>query len=354
MNEVEIALQERFLLQKEYFGNNKPVNQIVPLVSVTVATYQHANYIKECLDGILMQKTDFPYEIILGEDGSTDGTQQICQEYAEKYPDKIRLFIRDRQLSQYKGHDGKIIRFNGIWNRMSSRGKYIAWCEGDDYWIDPYKLQKQVDFLETHPDYGLVYTDVNFYFQKKSVMKFNYISSGKLKQSHDFAEHLVNAGYIAPCTWVYRREFLPKNIYQYVDGTFPIALDIWAQSKICFLNETTAVYRHLSESASHSRSLQKGFYFTNGVFQIQKDYIKKYPSLISETTEEKVYLSAYCRLLPAAIALKNGEFIKEALMYFKDKHIPYKMKLISSIYELAPLPMTLLFRFLYRMKGKDV
>lgn len=105
-------------------------------------------------------------------------------------------------------------------------------------------------------------------------MKFNYISSGKLKQAHDFKEHLVNAGYIAPCTWVYRREFLPKNIYQYVDGTFPIALDIWAQSKICFLNETTAVYRHLSESASHSRSLQKGFHFTNGVFQIQKDYIK--------------------------------------------------------------------------------
>lgn len=319
-----------------------------PLVTIRCLVYNHEPYLRQCLDGFVMQKTNFPFEAIVHDDASTDRSAEIIREYAEKYPDIIKPIFETE--NQYSKRNGSIRR---IMNEHT-RGKYVALCEGDDYWIDPYKLQKQVDFLETHPDYGLVYTDVNFYFQKKDVMKFNYISSGKLKQAHDFKEHLVNAGYIAPCTWVYRREFLPKNIYQYVDGTFPIALDIWAQSKICFLNETTAVYRHLSESASHSRSLQKGFYFTNGVFQIQKDYIKKYRSLISETTEEKVYLSAYCRLLPAAIALKNGAFVKEALMYFKDKHIPYKMKLISSIYELAPLPMTLLFRFLYRMKGKNV
>lgn len=319
-----------------------------PLVTIRCLVYNHEPYLRQCLDGFVMQKTNFPFEAIVHDDASTDRSAEIIREYAEKYPDIIKPIFETE--NQYSKRNGSIRR---IMNEHT-RGKYVALCEGDDYWIDPYKLQKQVDFLERHLDYGLVYTDVTFYFQKKDVMKFNYISSGKLKQSHDFEEHLVNAGYIAPCTWVYRRDFLPKNSHQYVDGTFPLALDIWAQSKVYFLNETTAIYRHLSESASHSRSLQKGFYFTNGVFQIQKDYIKKYRSLISETTEEKVYLSAYCRLLPAAIALKNGEFIKEALMYFKDKHIPYKMKLISSIYELAPLPMTLLFRFLYRMKGKDV
>ena len=85
MNEIEKALQERFLLQEEYLGNNKAVNKVLPLVSITVATYQHVNYIRDCLEGILMQKTTFPYEIILGEDGSVDGTQEICKEYAEKY-----------------------------------------------------------------------------------------------------------------------------------------------------------------------------------------------------------------------------------------------------------------------------
>ena len=94
---VNEALKERFLLQKEYLGDNKLVNQINPLVSITVATYQHVDYIKQCLDGILMQKTNFLYEIIIGEDGSIDGTQEICKEYARKYPDKIRLFIRDRK-----------------------------------------------------------------------------------------------------------------------------------------------------------------------------------------------------------------------------------------------------------------
>ena len=100
MDEFEKALQERFLLQEEYLGDNKPVNESFPLVSVTVTTYQHVNYIRDCLNGILMQKTDFPYEIILGEDGSSDGTQEICKEYAVRYPDKIRLFIRDRRISQ--------------------------------------------------------------------------------------------------------------------------------------------------------------------------------------------------------------------------------------------------------------
>ena len=103
---IEKTLNERFLLQEEYLGNNKPVNRIEPIVSVTVATYQHVDYIKECLDGILMQETSFPYEVIIGEDGSIDGTQEICKEYAEKHPDKIRLFIRDRNLSQYKRENG--------------------------------------------------------------------------------------------------------------------------------------------------------------------------------------------------------------------------------------------------------
>lgn len=157
MNEFEKTLQDRFLLQKEYLGDEKPINKIIPLVSVTVATYQHVNYIKDCLNGILMQKTDFPYEIVLGEDGSSDGTQEICKEYAEKYPDKIRLFIRDRNLSQFVNEDGSTSRFNGLWNRMSARGKYIAWCEGDDYWTDQFKLQRQVDLLEGHIEYSMCF-----------------------------------------------------------------------------------------------------------------------------------------------------------------------------------------------------
>jgi len=125
-----------------------------PLVSVCVITFQHKNYIKECLDGILMQKTNFPFEILLGEDASTDGTREICMEYAKKYSDKIRLFLhkRENNIKYYGNFSGK---FNILYNYLISKSKYIAICEGDDYWTDPYKLQKQVDLLESNNDFAM-------------------------------------------------------------------------------------------------------------------------------------------------------------------------------------------------------
>ena len=88
----------RFGQEREFLGTEKPVNKIAPLVSVSVTAYQHKFFINECLDGILMQKTDFPFEIIIGEDESKDGTREICIEYAEKNTDKIRLFLNYMML----------------------------------------------------------------------------------------------------------------------------------------------------------------------------------------------------------------------------------------------------------------
>jgi len=155
--DIAKEINRRFVLQNEYLGTEKPVNKITPLVSVTVAAYQHENYIKKCLDGILIQQTNFPFEIIIGEDDSKDKTRAICIDYANKYQDKIRLFLRDRKLSHLYDHDGNFIkRLNGVlgFSRMSAKGKYIALCEGDDYWTDQNKLQKQVDILENNQDFS--------------------------------------------------------------------------------------------------------------------------------------------------------------------------------------------------------
>src|SRR4051812_21193461 len=125
-----------------------------PLVSVAVQTYQHKAYIKDCLEGILMQKTNFPFEILLGEDRSTDGTREICMEYAKKYPDKIKLFLHHRENNiRINGRQTGL--FNFLYNFFSAGGKYIAICEGDDYWTDPFKLQKQVDEMEVHLDINI-------------------------------------------------------------------------------------------------------------------------------------------------------------------------------------------------------
>lgn len=118
-----------------------------PLVSVCVQTYQHVNYIRECLDGILMQRTSFLFEVLLGDDESSDGTREICLEYAEKYPDKIRLFLHHR-VNNIKVDSKATGRFNFLYNLYSARGKYLAFCEGDDFWTDPLKLHKQINALE--------------------------------------------------------------------------------------------------------------------------------------------------------------------------------------------------------------
>jgi len=118
-----------------------------PLVSVWMITYQHENYIREALDGVLMQQVDFEYEICLGEDGSTDGTREICTEYAGRYPERVRLFLRDRDNPKRSEYRVPFMH-NMVETLRACRGKYVAMCEGDDYWTNPRKLQKQVDCLE--------------------------------------------------------------------------------------------------------------------------------------------------------------------------------------------------------------
>lgn len=297
---ASIALEERFLLQKEYLGDNKLVNQVFPLVSVTVATYQHVNYIRQCLEGILMQKTNFPYEIIVGEDGSVDGTQDICKEYAEKYPDRIRLFIRDRNLSQFVAENGKVTRFNGIWNRMSARGKYIAWCEGDDYWVDPLKLQKQVDFLESHPDYTLVCTDINYYIQRKDEFINAYFGNKKFPIKYTYNDFLTKAWFVAPCTWVYRKEMCKENEkpFDFVVGDLPLLLELSSKGKVKYLDDVTAVYRVLDKSVSHFKDFAVSRNFVEGIFRIQLYYIGKNGNL---DLLPKIAVNKYISLLKYAL-----------------------------------------------------
>ena len=117
-----------------------------PLVSICCATYNHEKYLAQALESFLMQKVNFPIEIVVGEDCSTDGTPQIVREYAERFPGLVKVITSDANV-------GAVPNALGIW--AAARGKYIALCEGDDYWTDPQKLQKQVDFLEQNPDFTI-------------------------------------------------------------------------------------------------------------------------------------------------------------------------------------------------------
>lgn len=135
------------------------------LVSICCMTYNHAAFVRQCLDGFMMQKCSFNFEVLIHDDASTDGTQDIIREYEMKYPDVIKpIYQKENQYS--KGIDPGL-----KYNAPRAKGKYIALCEGDDYWTDPYKLQKQVDFLESHPDYVMCSHRFNQYIQDKNLLE---------------------------------------------------------------------------------------------------------------------------------------------------------------------------------------
>ena len=128
-----------------------------PLVSIRCLVYNHEPYLRQCLDGFVMQKTNFPFEAIVHDDASTDGSAAIIREYAEKYPAIIKpIFETENQYR--KGIINKIMDA-----AMHPESKYLAICEGDDYWTDPNKLQLQVDFLESHPDYFMTCHGFKYY-----------------------------------------------------------------------------------------------------------------------------------------------------------------------------------------------
>jgi len=234
-----------------------------PLVTIRCLVYNHEPYLRQCLDGFVMQKTNFPFEAIVHDDASTDRSAEIIREYAEKYPDIIKPIFETE--NQYSKKDGSLRRIMD----KHMRGKYIAMCEGDDYWIDPLKLQKQVDFLELNSEYGLVYTPVD-------CVKGNNIVGSFGKQISGFEDLLVEGNVIPTLTTCFRREFLESyNLFvtnshqKWRMGDFPLWLWISLTHKLCFIPEKTGAYRIIENSVSHPKFLLSKISFIVNVQDIK-------------------------------------------------------------------------------------
>lgn len=219
------------------------MNKENPLVSVCVQTYQHVNYIKECLDGILMQQTTFPFEIILGEDESTDGTRDICIEYANKYPEKIKLFLRHRKDVIYI--DGNPTgRYNVMENLKTAKGKYIALCEGDDYWIDPLKLQKQVDFLEKDSAFSGCFH--NTYIKNEKLLTSNLTTWRNYNtQIFDLKDTISTIALFHTSSFMFEQKLLslPKWFGKIQSADMALFTLIASKGKLYRIDEFMSVYR---------------------------------------------------------------------------------------------------------------
>ncbi|TVP52957.1 MAG: glycosyltransferase [Mongoliibacter sp.] len=227
----------------EYLGLDKPICKIQPMVSVLVPTFQHVNYISTCLESILCQKTNFPYEIIIGEDESTDGTREICMKFAEKYPDKIRLFLRKEEDKIYI-NGVKVGRFNHLENFKCARGKYLAYCDGDDYWLDENKLQLQFDLMQKYPAANLCVT--NTYLEKSSgesaaaLVKAFVINTPKNLRNTAYLGHIS--------TWFFKNDVTDfiKNKIVYKAPVMDVILFAYLKNRgnVISTPETTSFYRY--------------------------------------------------------------------------------------------------------------
>jgi len=214
-----------------------------PLVSVCIQTYQHAPYIRQALDSVLMQKTDFPYEILIGEDESTDGTREICMEYAEKHPDIIRLFLNSRENVIYINGQATG-RWNFINNIINAKGSYIALLPGDDYWTDPLKLQKQIAYLKKEKDCVACFHCVK---QEFLDVKKNRIAC-KLPSGTKYSLlDMVTVTGIVPCSFLFRKSatpFFPEWFYHVPSGDKALFSIIAQKGNLGYINECMGVHRH--------------------------------------------------------------------------------------------------------------
>lgn len=246
-----------------------------PLVTVIVAAYNHERYIRECLDGILEQKTDFEFEIIIKEDFSNDRTRSILLEYYKDHSGKIRLWICKENLYSQR-LSPKLPLF--------ARGKYAAKCDGDDYWTDSLKLQKQADFLDSNPQYGLVFTDFDQYFHKSGELVRSYNKS--FFRSPPVGDVFTELLYVNPyvtSTAMYLTSVINTYTYEFKKLNIPTMdynfwLHIAANWKIGYLHDSTTVYRFLSESASHFSNSNSENLYLDSQYMISK-YFSEYYSI---------------------------------------------------------------------------
>lgn len=313
------------------------------MVTVITITYNHEPYIRECLEGIVSQRTTFPFELLIHDDASTDGTADIIREYEAKYPDIVKpIYQTENQYSR-----GVPIGHTFLYPR--AQGKYIAECEGDDYWTDPLKLQKQVDFLESHPDYGMCYTDFNIYYQSEGKTEHSLFVTNPEKYQREYKtvdEWVLRAGYVAPPTWLVRKEIIPIRPIPSNDGTFVFFAHYLATSKVWALPDVTATYRILNESAAHSKDYEKIYLRNKLLLDVKYRLIEHYhlnPALREQCRQR------YYRLGLGQFVFHNKkEEIETARRILKDKGPKERI-----LFLIDALRLNGLARFVYRIVKKQ-
>lgn len=285
-------------------------------VSVSLTTYNHEQYLVQAIESVLMQKTDFDFEVLIGEDCSTDGTKQICLDYKEKYPDKIRLNLREKNLG---------IAANFFTNIKACKGKYVALLEGDDYWTDEKKLQKQVDALEKNEENGIVIcfhnVELKYEFVEGKDRLYNKSTRNKTYTIKDFIE---KEWFAHTASIMFKKEFadsLPETYYSFQSGDIPLGIHLAQYGDIIYLPDVMSVYRKNQGGITIKRINNKN--------EITKCYINMMEVMDKEMNMkyhdsfEKMISKQYLNLLKWFTENQEKEKVNEYIEICKSRKVYY-------------------------------
>jgi len=305
-------------------------------VSIICTNYNKEAWIEEAIKGFLNQKCDFDYEIILVDDASSDHSPQIIERYANQYPDKIKAVFHQENLGITK-----------TWLDICqlAQGDYIARCDGDDYWIDVYKLQKQVDILERSTASKWSCSDFNIISESGELRQKKAIENGIIRKISSFEEMLAFRGMTMSSTWLVDRNLMLEVndaiSPDAVDDTFSLQLELFTRTELTFLPEATTVYRLHEGSDSHPASVEKLSERFEKLQEIQEEYLEKYYSkidfkvltryLFSENTEREKIIAR--RQQELTRQLNNAQVILDELLEERAKLKSTEEKLESQIAE---------------------
>lgn len=262
-----------------------------PVVSVVMTTFGHERYIKEAIEGVLMQACSFNYELIISNDCSPDNTDEIVR--------GILKVHEQAHLVKYTRHQDNLgMLSNFIWSLREARGEYIAICEGDDFWIDQHKLQKQVNFLENNEGYGVVFTDTDYFYQRSGRMVKSFDKKNRLYiPTGHVTSDLLYRNLYKTCTVLFRNEEF-SNLFsllsreKFLLGDKPLWLYLSESMKFGYLSESTAVRRVLDNSASHYDKLEDNLRFRRSSYKVSLLFADRNNITLDKVVYKKIYLKS--------------------------------------------------------------
>lgn len=291
-----------------------------PLVSICCITFNQEQYVEKTLQGFLAQKTTFPVEILIHDDASTDNTPQIIKKYEEL---DDRIFVIYQTENKYSKGEKPFTRYLF----PKAKGKYLAICEGDDYWTDSLKLQKQIDFLEVNPDFSASFHDVDMLYNRGKISyfktNFNFIDQDK---TVDLGEFLQRKYHIPTCSLVFRKDKidLPPFIERMSYGDFILFACILINSKAHVINDQLGVYRANNPG---SVTNNKGLF---DAIRIKADYIEFLTWLMRRAKKEEDRTAIEQRIYQEVDTIRT-----KVKMYKNSKFFSFYANLRNKIKKLA-------------------